>query len=86
MALFEDVLEGGIGPGLAIGIGAAVLIPVLRPVLRPAAKAVVKAGLMAYHRGQDAMAYINEMTGDLVAEARSEMEGARAGERAGGPA
>lgn len=73
MALFEDMIEGGIGPGLAVGIGAAVLLPLLRPVLRPAAKAVVKAGLMVYDRGQDAVAYVTEVTGDLVAEARSEM-------------
>ena len=74
MAWIEDVFEGGIGPGLAVGIGAAVLLPVLRPVLRPAAKAVVKAGLMVYDRGQNALAYVNEMTGDLVAEVRSEMK------------
>lgn len=73
MAWFEDVLEGGIGPGLMVGIGAAVLVPVLRPLLRPAAKAVVKVGLMAYDRGQDAFAHLNELAGDVVAEVRSEM-------------
>ena len=78
MAWFDDVFEGGLGPGLAVGIGAAVLLPVLRPVLlpvlRPAAKAVIKAGLMAYERAQDAMAYVSEAAGDLAAEARSEMQ------------
>ncbi len=73
MAWFENMFEGGVGPGLAVGIGAAVLLPVLRPVLRPAAKAVIKAGLMAYDRVQGAVGYVSETASDLAAEARSEM-------------
>ncbi len=81
MAWFDEMFEGGIGPGLAVGIGAAVLLPVLRPLLRPAAKAAVKAGLAVYDRGQDAFAAAQEMAGDLVAEARSEMAPAEGAEQ-----
>jgi len=78
MALFEDVLKGGIGPGLVVGVGAVLLGPYIAPAvtaaLRPAAKGVIKAGIFAYDRGCEAMARLNELSGDIVAEARSEME------------
>ena len=74
MALLEDVFKGGsILTGLAVGIGAAVVVPVIIPALRPIAKSVIKAGLMAYDQGRVALAELNEHTGDIVAEARSEL-------------
>jgi Protein of unknown function (DUF5132) len=75
MALFEDIFKGGnILTGLAIGIGAAIVAPAVIPVLRPFAKSVIKAGLMAYDQGRVALAELNEHTGDIIAEVRSELE------------
>jgi len=78
MALLEDMFKGSVGTGLAVGIGAAVLAPVVIPaiggLLRPVAKNVIKAGLIAYDKGREAAASLGEMTGDLAAEARSEMQ------------
>lgn len=79
MAAFEDLFKGNIGTGLAVGIGALVLGPVLVPaltsVLRPAAKAAIKGGIYVYDLACEALGQVNEMTGDIVAEARSEMPG-----------
>ena len=80
MSVLEDIFKGGnIVTGLAIGIGAGVVVPVITPVLRPLAKSVLKAGLIAYEQGRVALAELNEQTGDIVAEARSEL--AEAGRR-----
>jgi len=74
MAFFEDIFKGGnIVTGLAIGIGAGVVAPALMPVLRPIAQTVIKAGLVAYDQGRVALAELNEQTGDVLAEARSEL-------------
>jgi hypothetical protein len=81
MALFEDVFEGNIGTGLAVGVGVAVLGPILAPilssVLRPVAKAVIQGGMMALDVGRDAAGRMNEMSGDIVSEARAELDAAR---------
>jgi hypothetical protein len=79
MSFVEDVFKGGnIGTGLAIGIGVAVAGPLLTPliggVLRPVTKAVVKAGLLAYDAGREGFERINEASGDIVGEARAEVE------------
>ncbi len=80
MAVFEDLFKGNIGTGLAVGVGALVLGPIVAPVivatLRPLAKGAIKAGLYVYDRAGEGLAQINEMTGDIVAEARAEMRGA----------
>ena len=74
MALFDDIFKGGnILTGLAIGIGAAIVAPAVIPALRSIAKSIIKAGLMAYDQGRVALAELNEHTGDIIAEARSEM-------------
>lgn len=74
MALFEDVLEGGVGP-VALGVGAIILGPTLFPALgrivRPIAKGVIKTGIAVY---EETYASVKEATGDLVAEARAELE------------
>ncbi len=75
MALFEDMLKGGnIVSGLAIGIGIALVGPALRPILRPVAKSLLKAGISAYEQGRLAVAELNEQAGDVMAEARAEMQ------------
>jgi hypothetical protein len=85
MSLLEDVFKGGnLVTGVGVAIGVWVVGPLVVPVLRPLAKSVIKAGLLAYDQGRLALAELNETTGDIVAEARSEMahraEGATAAE------
>ncbi|HLJ64750.1 MAG TPA: DUF5132 domain-containing protein [Stellaceae bacterium] len=74
MALMEDLVKGGGVPGIAVGVAVAVLAPVLLPmvsrVLRPAAKAMVKTGMSVYRETRRG---ITDATGDLIAEAKSEM-------------
>jgi hypothetical protein len=75
MALLDDAFKGGgIVMGVAAGIGAALVAPVLIPALRPIAKSILKAGLVAYDQGRVALAELNEQTGDILAEARAELE------------
>jgi hypothetical protein len=74
MALFEDVFEGGIGTGVAVA-GAVVLAPTVLPalarLLRPVAKAAIKGGLVLY---RETLAGVGDVAGDLIAEARAELE------------
>lgn len=74
MSAFEDMFKGNVASGLAIGVGVAVLAPVIKPLLRPVAKSVLKAGLAAYDQGRVMFAELNEQAGDVLAEARNEME------------
>ena len=82
MAFFEDVFKGNIGPGLAVGLGVAVVAPLLAPaiggVVRPLAKTAVKAGLLAVDAGREGLARLEEAIGDMVAEARAELDQAPA--------
>ena len=81
MASLEDAFKGNIGTSLAVGVGVAVIGPILAPILggilRPAAKAVLKAGMVALDAGREGVGRLNEMSGDIVAEARSELNEAR---------
>ena len=90
MAVLEDMFKGSLGAGLIVGVGALVLGPVIAPavvgVIRPLAKGVIKAGIYAYDRASEGLAQINEMTGDIVAEARSEMDRGGAAEERRAPA
>jgi Protein of unknown function (DUF5132) len=88
MALFEDILEGGMlegsmGPVLAVA-GVVVLAPTLLPVvgrlMRPVAKAAIKGGLVLY---EGAVSTVGEAIGDLVAEARAELEAGEGGSESG---
>lgn len=78
MAIIEDMFKGNVGTGLAVGVGVAVIGPLLTPVLgavlRPVTKAVIKAGMVAYDAGREGVARVNEMSGDVVAEVRSELD------------
>lgn len=78
MAL-DDVFKGDLGTGLVFGLGALVLAPFVGSVLRPAAKAVVKGGMTLYRDTG-----IGDFTGDLVAEARSELDESRRAREAEG--
>jgi Protein of unknown function (DUF5132) len=81
MSLLEDVFKGGnLMTGVAVAIGVGVVAPLVLPALRPLAKSVIKAGLLAYDQGRVALAELNEVAGDMVAEARSEI--AQGAERA----
>lgn len=74
MALFEELFEEAAGP-VAIGIGALILAPKVLPavgrLLRPIAKGAIKTGMALY---EETYATVAEATGDLVAEARAELE------------
>jgi hypothetical protein len=82
MAFFEDILEGGIGPGLVV-VGAVVLAPTVLPVigraLRPVAKTAIKGGMFLYN---EALAGVGDVVGDIVAEARAELDAEGPGEAA----
>jgi hypothetical protein len=75
MALIEDIFKGNLAAGLAIGVGAIILGPTairtLAGVLRPAAKTLIKSGMVFY---RETLSEIGEMTTDLVAEARAELD------------
>jgi hypothetical protein len=79
MALFESAVEGlaesGVATGLAIGVGAVLLIPGLLPALGRAMRSVavgaIKTGMVVYDQ---TAATVRETTGDLVAEARAQLE------------
>lgn len=79
MALFDDVLEGGLGAGIVAAVGVAVLAPVLAPVLRTGAKLAIRGGLVAYDWGRERVAELGEMAGDLAAETRAEAAGSPSG-------
>ncbi|WP_363345576.1 DUF5132 domain-containing protein [Methylocystis echinoides] len=75
MALLEDLMKAeGSGP-LVLGVGAVLLAPTLLPavgrMLRPIVKGAIKTGITVY---EEAYASVQEATGDLIAEARSELE------------
>ncbi len=78
MALFGDTIKGTVFSGLAIGIGAAVIVPAVLPVLvrvgKPLAKAAMKSGLILYNTGREMASELEEIAGDLWAEAKAEAE------------
>src|SRR5690348_1969955 len=75
MALLEDMFKGNAVTGVAVGAAALFLGPTVLPTigraLRPVAKTMIKGGIMLY---RETVAGIGELTTDLVAEARSELE------------
>lgn len=75
MALLEDMFKGNAMTGVAIGAAALLLGPTVLPTigraLRPVAKTVIKGGIVLY---RETIAGIGELTTDLVAEAKSELE------------
>jgi hypothetical protein len=85
MALFEDILKGGTGTGLLVGLGAVLLAPTVLPavgrVLRPVAKTAIKTGMVFYN---ETLSGVGEVTGDIVAEARAELEQEQSDTEGGG--
>lgn len=83
MALFENavegLVEGGAMTGLAIGVGAVLLVPGLLPALGNAMRSVavgaIKTGMVVYNQTAST---VRETTGDLVAEARTQLASERA--------
>jgi uncharacterized protein DUF5132 len=75
MALLEDMFKGNALTGVAVGAAALFFGPTVLPTigraLRPVAKTVIKGGLVLY---RETLAGIGELTTDLVAEAKSELE------------
>jgi hypothetical protein len=76
MALIEDLTKmEGAGP-IAIGVAAVVLAPAVLPaigrILRPVVKGAIKTGITLY---EETYASVKEATGDIIAEARAELEG-----------
>lgn len=75
MALLEDMFKGNAMTGVAVGAAALFLGPTVLPTigraLRPVAETMIKGGIMLY---RETVAGIGELTTDLVAEARSELE------------
>ncbi len=75
MALIEDMFKGNALTGVAVGAAALFLGPTILPTigraLRPVAKTMIKGGLVLY---RETVAGIGELTTDLVAEAKSELE------------
>jgi hypothetical protein len=71
----EGLAEGGAATGLAIGVGAVMLIPGVLPalgsVMRSIAVGAIKTGMVVYNQ---TAATVRETTGDLVAEARAQLE------------
>jgi hypothetical protein len=84
MALFEGAVEGlaesGVATGLAVGVGAVLLIPGLLPAvgraMRSIAVGAIKTGMVVYNQ---TAATVRETTGDLMAEARAQLEAERHG-------
>ncbi len=77
MSLFEDAVDGLFesGTGVAIGAGVLLLVPGVLPavgrLVRPLAVGAIKAGMTVYDQ---AASGLRETTGDLIAEARSQLE------------
>ncbi len=75
MALIEDMFKGNALTGVAVGAAALFLGPTVLPTigraLRPVAKTMIKGGIVLY---RETVAGIGELTTDLVAEAKSELE------------
>jgi Protein of unknown function (DUF5132) len=79
MSLLEDMFKGNVVTGVAVA-GAVMFAPTLLPAVgravRPIAKAVIKTGMVAY---RETLAGVGDVTGDLVAEARAELQDDRHG-------
>lgn len=59
---------------ILLGIGAVVLAPTVIPLLKPIAKATIKTGISLYEKSKGAIAETGEVIGDLVAEAKAEVQ------------
>jgi hypothetical protein len=66
--------------GLCLGIGAGIagreLAPAVKRIGKPFAKAAIKGGIQALEKGIEVASHMGETLEDMVAEVRSEMDGA----------
>ncbi|MBF0466287.1 MAG: DUF5132 domain-containing protein [Nitrospirae bacterium] len=78
MGFFEDAFKGDTMKSFAIGLGAVVigpaLIGALASVVKPLTKAAIKGALVLTAKAKVAMAEFGEVTEDIVAEAKAELE------------
>lgn len=77
MALSNLRPKGDLWTGVAIGVGllaAPVVLPMVAAAIRPVAKAVLKSGYLLYEKGREMAEEFSEMSEDLMAEVRSEVE------------
>ncbi|MGD0230235.1 MAG: DUF5132 domain-containing protein [Syntrophorhabdales bacterium] len=89
MGLIEDAFKGNLAINLAIGIAATILGPVVIPIVartaKPAVKAAIRGGLLVCEAGRAKLSSAREGLGDLVTEAKKEMErGRQPNKEAGG--
>ncbi len=59
---------------ILLGLGVVVLAPTVVPLLKPIAKATIKTGVSLYQKSVGAIAETGEVIGDLVAEAKAEVQ------------
>lgn len=59
---------------ILLGIGVVVLAPTVLPLLKPIAKATIKTGVSLYQKSVSAIAETGEVIGDLIAEAKAEVQ------------
>jgi len=77
MALWDWRPKGDVWTGVAIGVGllaAPVVLPMIAAAVRPVAKAVLKSGYLLYEKGREMAEEFSEMTEDLMAEVKSEVQ------------
>jgi hypothetical protein len=76
MAYSNDVTKG-----IAIGAGLVLLVPLaavtLAPMARPLLRQALKTGMLAYEKGQEALAEFGETFEDVAAEVQAELREAR---------
>jgi hypothetical protein len=76
MAYSNDVTKG-----IAIGAGLVLLVPLaavtLAPIARPLLRQALKTGMLAYEKGQEALAEFGETFEDVAAEVQAELREAR---------
>ncbi|AFM22947.1 DUF5132 domain-containing protein [Desulfomonile tiedjei] len=77
MALTDLKPKSSVWTGIAIGVGlllAPVVVPVVAASMRPLMKAVIRNGYLVYERGREMLEEVTEMTEDIIAEVKSEIE------------
>ena len=69
--------KAGIWTAAIVGAGcllAPVVIPIIAAAARPVLKAAIKSGMLLYDKASEIVAEATEVTEDLVAEAKAEIQ------------
>jgi hypothetical protein len=81
MAIFDQLVKNEMAKGVALGAGVALVVPAviaaMWPVIKPLARSAIKASLLAYEKGREGIAELNEEFEDLVAETQEELRAER---------